>query len=695
MEALESTQNQEEIVPLQIPVFENTSTNPLLDSSSLPSSNEQTTHINAPNQNTSQEMIEKAKEPINNSEPLPKNEDNDNIQIESNNMELVSSNVQESMNFEHGQQTLQRPNFNIANPNWNTQTNNLDNTDQNFDIEYHHSNVNNHNHNKAPFSLRKLSDAGFQALPPGSRLFLGNLSTHSTTKKELYDIFSPYGEIFEISIKNSFGFIQYDNTERLEVSHGKLHHRSQNQDTGHKNNFGHHHEKRWNQRGGNKNNWHNNNKREYSPARGHHTQTHNNWHYNKEGNERRHSRDSYREDHRDQKNSHRSKPYRVPNRDYSEQKQSRDNRSQLHWHNNNKREYSPARGHHTQTHNNWHYNKEGNERRHSRDSYREDHRDQKNSHRSKPYRVPNRDYSEQKQSRDNRSQLHDKANDEFPLPRRQGNAVPECQIIVLEEVDRNYLWQAENAFREAKISVHTLHLSRKLQIQAVVRQMIVEGVHAVVFLERALIMNGRVNMQIFEHQRSQDNVKYDEYNNIRIEDAVGLLSRAHVSSVPNNMLTGGQQILPQTQKAAPIIEQPNALNINPISLNNVNFAALANLLVVSPGTNLQHQPGFMSAQPQNFDVQQILGNLAPANAPNQQRYTQVFPHNTMPFNTSMINQHNVNNPNVMPPPQPNNTLPLPQHQPQHVAPNLQQFHNQIPGSSNITDLMTQFNNYNN
>ncbi|CAH1759056.1 23254_t:CDS:2 [Entrophospora sp. SA101] len=586
MEALESTQNQEEIVPLQIPVFENTSTNPLLDSSSLPSSNEQTTHINAPNQNTSQEMIEKAKEPINNSEPLPKNEDNDNIQIESNNMELVSSNVQEVKN-----------NTNISS----------------------NDNVNNHNHNKAPFSLRKLSDAGFQALPPGSRLFLGNLSTHSTTKKELYDIFSPYGEIFEISIKNSFGFIQYDNTERLEVSHGKLHHRSQNQDTGHKNNFGHHHEKRWNQRGGNKNNWHN----------------------------------------------------------------------------NNKREYSPARGHHTQTHNNWHYNKEGNERRHSRDSYREDHRDQKNSHRSKPYRVPNRDYSEQKQSRDNRSQLHDKANDEFPLPRRQGNAVPECQIIVLEEVDRNYLWQAENAFREAKISVHTLHLSRKLQIQAVVRQMIVEGVHAVVFLERALIMNGRVNMQIFEHQRSQDNVKYDEYNNIRIEDAVGLLSRAHVSSVPNNMLTGGQQILPQTQKAAPIIEQPNALNINPISLNNVNFAALANLLVVSPGTNLQHQPGFMSAQPQNFDVQQILGNLAPANAPNQQRYTQVFPHNTMPFNTSMINQHNVNNPNVMPPPQPNNTLPLPQHQPQHVAPNLQQFHNQIPGSSNITDLMTQFNNYNN
>jgi hypothetical protein len=118
--------------------------------------------------------------------------------------------------------------------------------------------------------------------------------------------------------------------------------------------------------------------------------------------------------------------------------------------------------------------------------------------------------------------------------------------------------------------------------------------------------------------------------------------------------------------------------------------------VVPPGTNLQHQPGFMPTQSQNFDVQQILRHLAPANAPNQQPYTQVFPHSHQPapFNTSMINQHNVNNPNVMPPPQPN-TLPLHQHQPQHVAQNLQQFSNQIPGSSNISDLMTQFNNYNN
>jgi hypothetical protein len=71
---------------------------------------------------------------------------------------------------------------------------------------------------------------------------------------------------------------------------------------------------------------------------------------------------------------------------------------------------------------------------------------------------------------------------------------------------------------------------------------------------------------------------------------------------------------------------------------------------------------------------------------------QTFPHGltqqSTPFNTSVINQ-----PNVMPL-QPNN-LSLSQHQTQHVAQNLQQFSNQIPGNSKVSDIMTQFNNYNN
>jgi hypothetical protein len=77
---------------------------------------------------------------------------------------------------------------------------------------------------------------------------------------------------------------------------------------------------------------------------------------------------------------------------------------------------------------------------------------------------------------------------------------------------RHFIWQVESAFRDAGISVHVLHLSRKkLHIQAVIRQMIVEGVHAVIFMERHHELTGRVNMQIFDQSvRPRDgNVKFD------------------------------------------------------------------------------------------------------------------------------------------------------------------------------------------
>ncbi|AAS53302.1 AFL070Cp [Eremothecium gossypii ATCC 10895] len=51
--------------------------------------------------------------------------------------------------------------------------------------------------------------------PPKSRLFIGNLPLKNVTKEDLFRIFSPYGHIFQINIKNAFGFIQYDNAQSV------------------------------------------------------------------------------------------------------------------------------------------------------------------------------------------------------------------------------------------------------------------------------------------------------------------------------------------------------------------------------------------------------------------------------------------------------------------------------------------------
>lgn len=102
------------------------------------------------------------------------------------------------------------------------------------------------------------------------------------------------------------------------------------------------------------------------------------------------------------------------------------------------------------------------DRKYRRNSYREDHHDERYPHRSKPYRIPSRDYIERRQSRDHqqyRSQSLDEHDDEFPLPRRQGNEVPECQIIVLEEVER---CANNNIFISTEIDITFIYISNDL-----------------------------------------------------------------------------------------------------------------------------------------------------------------------------------------------------------------------------------------
>lgn len=49
--------------------------------------------------------------------------------------------------------------------------------------------------------------------PDGSRLFIGNLSTNTVTKADLFRICRMYGEVVHITLKGGFGFVQYTNAE--------------------------------------------------------------------------------------------------------------------------------------------------------------------------------------------------------------------------------------------------------------------------------------------------------------------------------------------------------------------------------------------------------------------------------------------------------------------------------------------------
>lgn len=42
-----------------------------------------------------------------------------------------------------------------------------------------------------------------------ANIFSGNLSSDRVTKKEVFDIFSEFGRLAQISLKQAYGFVQY------------------------------------------------------------------------------------------------------------------------------------------------------------------------------------------------------------------------------------------------------------------------------------------------------------------------------------------------------------------------------------------------------------------------------------------------------------------------------------------------------
>lgn len=68
-------------------------------------------------------------------------------------------------------------------------------------------------------------DIDWDALPPESRMFVGNLHGERVTKRDLHQVFDQYGEILEIALKATYGFVQFDSAEAcaraVEAENGK------------------------------------------------------------------------------------------------------------------------------------------------------------------------------------------------------------------------------------------------------------------------------------------------------------------------------------------------------------------------------------------------------------------------------------------------------------------------------------------
>ncbi|GAB7352190.1 hypothetical protein MBLNU459_g2667t1 [Dothideomycetes sp. NU459] len=120
--------------------------------------------------------------------------------------------------------------------------------------------------------------------------------------------------------------------------------------------------------------------------------------------------------------------------------------------------------------------------------------------------------------------------DDLPLPRRDPRNVPDVQIIVLDELDRNFIGWVERAFTSVSIRVDVLLLSPRLSEAAVIRRQIIEGVLAVSRVTRTNQQTAKIPLQVFDRSRGAGDVRFEEYDNLEPSIAAQLVLRAKANA---------------------------------------------------------------------------------------------------------------------------------------------------------------------
>ena len=213
------------------------------------------------------------------------------------------------------------------------------------------------------------------------------------------------------------------------------------------------------------------------------------------------------------------------------------------------------------------------------------------------------------------------------IPRRDPRDVPEVQIILLEELDRNFISWVENDIRGRGLKTEVMFLSARLPVEVVIRRQIMEGVLAVVKLTRKAQETSRIPLQVFDRTLGADNVRFDEYENLEPRIAAELVIREkqkQQSAPPPAALTYGQQ--GGQQYGAPAAQATPNLGSIVGQLDNATLQKLLGTLnapIQSPTPPHQQNPAAAQSNGQ-VDLAGILGGLMGKPVQQQQQPQQQY-----------------------------------------------------------------------
>ncbi|KAF5136822.1 putative RNA-binding protein C3H8.09c [Metarhizium anisopliae] len=243
---------------------------------------------------------------------------------------------------------------------------------------------------------------------------------------------------------------------------------------------------------------------------------------------------------------------------------------------------------------------------------------------------------------------------ELDIPRRYGADVPDVQIILQPDVNRDFVNWVEGAFKVKGLKTQVMYLHPRFPKDQVIQRQAAEGVHGVVDLDIRAQNLARVPVQVFDRSAGSNNVRFDQYVDLDPGTAAEVILRAKSSAAPANYnqgygSNGAYQNPYGTQHQQPAYgggQQPTAYPLQPQQppptsaadiaslMGHVDNATLQRLLstiqgqsATPPAAGSYPHPavgGAHAAHNPPVDIQAILGSLSGTNpqqhAPSQTPY---------------------------------------------------------------------------
>ncbi|RVD84542.1 uncharacterized protein DFL_006288 [Arthrobotrys flagrans] len=307
--------------------------------------------------------------------------------------------------------------------------------------------------------------------PVGSRLFIGNLSADRVNKRDVYHIFAKHGKLAQISIKQAYGFVQFFDvsscTKALRQEQGTpLRGRQMHLEIS-------------------------------KPQRGSRSGDQVNA---RVGTNRRSRSPEEPMSPRNRGSSYRGQGYGDRDR---ESRNSRDNGAR------GRDEYRPV-----------------GERRMS--SPRPQYARERDDYYGRDY---NRDRSRSPRGRYRSQSPPHRSSFDRPRPQpSQPSQVIDALIVVFDELDPAYIKYVDGTFRDRRLRTDVLHITPRINLESYIKEQVVQGCKAFVFLTRATQQASKVSIQIFKGNSGSAG-QYDEYDMIPADSAAELVRRA-VGSQP-------------------------------------------------------------------------------------------------------------------------------------------------------------------